>query len=47
MVMNGFTLKNSDEGFRMYLKGYSRKQMDKMSIDDPTVCEKEKNGDCV
>jgi len=28
MVMNGFTLKNSDEGFRMYLKGYSREQMD-------------------
>lgn len=22
MVMNGFTLKNSDYGFRMYLKGY-------------------------
>lgn len=22
MVMNGFTLQNSDYGFRMYLKGY-------------------------
>lgn len=22
MVMNGFTLKNSDYGFRMYLKGF-------------------------
>lgn len=26
MVMNGFTLKNSDYGFRMYLKGYSNDQ---------------------
>ena len=26
MVMNGFTLKNSDYGFRMYLKGYENDQ---------------------
>lgn len=33
MVMNGFTLKNSDQGFRMYLKGYDN------------VVQKDANGD--
>jgi len=46
MVMNGFTLKNSDEGFRMYLKGYSRKQMDDLGDYTLTECKKDDLGEC-
>lgn len=35
MVMNGFTLQNCDQGFRMYLKGYEAKGIKNDELDPP------------
>lgn len=42
MVMNGFTLDNCDQGFRMYLKGYNAEGLDDGDFETETAPDVQK-----